>query len=88
MTKKHFETRAIHAGQEDDIHQSLNPPLYMSSTFTFKDVQQADDTFSFKRLKTFSTSIIASSTNDPIAIVIPPRVIVLIVIPIIARFLI
>jgi methionine-gamma-lyase len=49
MKSKHFATRAIHAHQEPDVHQTLNPPLYMTSTFTFTDVQQADDTFSFKR---------------------------------------
>ncbi len=47
--KPHFDTLAIHAGEEKDQHQALNPPIYMSSTFTFNDIQQADDTFSFKR---------------------------------------
>lgn len=37
--------------------------------------------FSFSRLYTFSTSMIASSTSAPIAIAIPPRLIVLIVRP-------
>jgi hypothetical protein len=37
--------------------------------------------FSRRRRKTFSTSMIASSTSAPMAIVSPPRVIVLIVIP-------
>jgi methionine-gamma-lyase len=45
----HFDTLAIHAGEEKDQHQALNPPIYMSSTFTFNDIEQADDTFSFKR---------------------------------------
>ena len=44
-----FETLAVHAGAEEDQHQALNPPLYMSSSFSFKDLQQADDTFSFAR---------------------------------------
>ncbi len=47
--KLHFDTLSIHAGAEPDQHQALNPPIYMSSTFTFNDLQQADDTFSFKR---------------------------------------
>ena len=38
--------------------------------------------FSFSLLNTFSTSIIASSTREPMAIVIPPRLIVLMVMPI------
>lgn len=46
---KKFATLAIHAGSDKDQHHALNPPLYLSSTFTFDSVQQADDTFSFKR---------------------------------------
>lgn len=49
LQQEKFVTRAIHFGEEEDMHQSLNAPIYMSSTFTFKDIQQADDTFSFKR---------------------------------------
>lgn len=45
----HFDTLAIHAGEEKDQNQALNAPIYMSSTFTFDSIQQADDTFSFKR---------------------------------------
>lgn len=45
----HFETLAIHAGEEKDQHQALTAPIYMSSTFIFDSIQQADDTFSFKR---------------------------------------
>ena len=37
--------------------------------------------FSRRRLKTFSTSIMASSTRTPMAIAMPPRLIVLIVYP-------
>lgn len=44
-----FETLAIHAAEKDNEHQALEPPLYLSSTFTFKDVEQADDTFTFRR---------------------------------------
>jgi len=47
--KLHFDTLSIHAEAESNQHQALNPPIYMSSTFTFNDLQQADDTFSFKR---------------------------------------
>jgi len=45
----HIETLAIHAAEQHDLNQSLNPPIYMTSTFSFSDLQQADDTFSFKR---------------------------------------
>lgn len=48
--KLHFDTLAIHGEHEEkDINQALNQPLYLTSTFTFEDIQQADDTFSFKR---------------------------------------
>ncbi|MFW6119894.1 MAG: trans-sulfuration enzyme family protein [Petrotogales bacterium] len=52
MNKKRefsFDTLAIHAGEEEDQHQSLNNPVYLTSTFTFKDIKQAQDTFDFKR---------------------------------------
>jgi len=49
IKNSHFDTLAIHAGESGDQHQALSPPIYMSSTFTFEDLQQADDTFSFKR---------------------------------------
>lgn len=45
----HFDTLAIHAAEKIDQNQALNPPIYMTSTFTFTDLQQADDTFNFKR---------------------------------------
>ncbi|HAA86097.1 MAG TPA: methionine gamma-lyase [Kosmotogaceae bacterium] len=45
----HIETLAIHGAEQSEQNQSLNPPIYMTSTFTFTDLQQADDTFSFKR---------------------------------------
>jgi len=47
--KPKFDTLAIHGATQDDQNQSLNDPIYMTSTFTFKDLEQADDTFSFKR---------------------------------------
>ncbi|HQN61259.1 PLP-dependent aspartate aminotransferase family protein [Mesotoga prima] len=47
--KQHFDTLSIHAAEQEDQNQSLNPPIYMTSTFTFTDLQQAEDTFSFKR---------------------------------------
>ncbi len=47
--KFNFDTLAIHAGEEEDQHQALNNPVYLTSTFTFKDIKQAEDTFDFKR---------------------------------------
>jgi len=47
--KRNFDTLAIHGANQEDQNQSLNNPIYMTSTFTFKDLDQADDTFSFKR---------------------------------------
>ncbi len=44
-----FATLAIHAAERPNEHQALEPPLYLSSTFTFNDVEQADDTFTFRR---------------------------------------
>jgi methionine-gamma-lyase len=43
IKSKNIETLAIHAGEESDQHQSLNPPIYMISTFTFKDIEHTDD---------------------------------------------
>lgn len=47
--KYHFDTLSIHAAEQADQHQALNAPIYMTSTFTFTDLQQAEDTFNFKR---------------------------------------
>jgi methionine-gamma-lyase len=44
-----FDTLAIHAGEENEQHHALAPPIYMTSTFTFDSLKEADDTFSFKR---------------------------------------
>jgi methionine-gamma-lyase len=42
----HFETKAIHAGYEARNHfDSLNPPIYQSSTFTFSSLQQGANRF-------------------------------------------
>ncbi|MCF6288189.1 MAG: methionine gamma-lyase [Proteobacteria bacterium] len=41
-----FQTRAIHYGYDPkQFHGSLNPPLYMTSTFAFDNVQQGSDAF-------------------------------------------
>ena len=54
----------------------------LNTTFkTGRRSASGSNRFSLRRLYTFSTSTMASSTSDPIAIAIPPRLIVLIVIP-------
>lgn len=41
-----FQTRAIHYGYDaKKFHGSLNPPIYMTSTFAFDNVQQGADAF-------------------------------------------
>ena len=47
MNKKaKFQTRAIHLGYDaKNFHGSLNPPLYMTSTFAFDTVKQGADAF-------------------------------------------
>ena len=46
---KSFETLAIHAGEkEGKAKNALNNPIYMTSTFTFENLDHAEKTFSFK----------------------------------------
>jgi methionine-gamma-lyase len=41
-----FQTRAIHFGYDPkQFHGSLNPPVYMTSTFAFDSVEQGGDAF-------------------------------------------
>ncbi|MEC9489174.1 MAG: PLP-dependent aspartate aminotransferase family protein [Halanaerobium sp.] len=43
-----FATLAIHGGQEgENPAHALNYPIFMTSTFTFRDLKHAGDTFSF-----------------------------------------
>ena len=53
MVLKHkqqgFSTKSIHACGTNNEHQALNDPLYLNSTFDFKSIQQAQDTFNFDR---------------------------------------
>ena len=45
--KLSFATRSVHAGYNSADHQgSLNPPIYMTSTFAFDDVAQGAGRFS------------------------------------------
>jgi methionine-gamma-lyase len=42
-----FATRAVHSGYDSsDSHGSLNPPIYMTSTFCFDSVEQGAERFS------------------------------------------
>lgn len=47
--KLHFDTISIHGGEDSNPERSLNYPIFMTSTFTFDDIQHAEDTFSFKK---------------------------------------
>lgn len=65
-TNTKFQTRAIHYGYDaKQFHGSLNPPLYMTSTFAFDNVQQGADAFEgenqhyiYSRLGTPSQSLL------------------------------
>lgn len=65
-TKTKFQTRAIHYGYDaKQFHGSLNPPLYMTSTFAFDNVKQGADAFEgenqhyiYSRLGTPSQSLL------------------------------
>lgn len=62
----HFQTRAIHFGYDaKQFHGSLNPPLYMTSTFAFDNVKQGSEAFEgennhyiYSRLGTPSQSLL------------------------------
>lgn len=44
--KKRFETMLIHKGySSQDFHDSLNPPIFHSSTFTFSTAEQGEKRF-------------------------------------------
>lgn len=46
MRKKHFETRAIHAGYQTTCNRgSLTPPIYQTSTFVFDSAEQGGRRF-------------------------------------------
>ena len=71
MTEKkvHFDTLAIHAGEQKDQHKALNPPIYMTSTFTFDNICDADDAFSFK-----SKAYVYTRGNNPTINILERRV--------------
>jgi len=44
-----FDTQSIHAGgKHGNPEHALNPPIFMTSTFTFDDTDKVDDVMSFK----------------------------------------
>ena len=45
-----FTTRAIHAGSEWNRTSSLTPPIFQSSTFTLKDLEEGVATVSYTHL--------------------------------------
>jgi len=44
-----FETMAIHGSEGEDPHRALTPPLYMTSTFTFPNVEEMGRVLSGER---------------------------------------
>ena len=48
MKKRKFATRAIHGGQEKEFARALNPPIFMTSTFSFPSLEQAEGVFDFQ----------------------------------------
>ncbi|ADK80549.1 trans-sulfuration enzyme family protein [Sediminispirochaeta smaragdinae] len=50
MSSRHgFETRQIHAGSTGpNPEKALNPPIFMTSTFTFDSIAAVDDVMSFR----------------------------------------
>ena len=56
--QKSFATRAIHHGYDaQDEQGALNPPIYMSSTFTFETAEAGGDMFAGEREGHFYTRI-------------------------------
>ncbi len=46
--KKHFDSMAIHVDKQDS-HNALVQPIYMTSTFTFDNMQHVDEFFELER---------------------------------------
>jgi methionine-gamma-lyase len=56
-----FDTLAIHGGsQGKNPHNAVNPPIFMSSTFEFNDLDHAEDVFSF-----VSSDYVYTRGNNP-----------------------
>lgn len=70
MTKKyHFETLALHAGQTIDATQSRGVPVYRTSSYVFKNTQNAANLFGLKELGYIYTRL-----GDPTTAVLEERV--------------
>lgn len=48
MTKYNFETNSIHSGAKQVPERALNYPIFMTSTFSFDNLDQVEKTFSFE----------------------------------------
>lgn len=48
MKAKHFQTKAIHAGGGSKPAKSLNDPIFLTSAFTFENLEAAEEAFTFK----------------------------------------
>ncbi len=46
IRNKKFETRAVHAGVEENEHGAVVPPIYQTSTFKFRNVEHGANLFS------------------------------------------
>ncbi len=56
-----FETRAIHAGADSsNAEHALNPPIFMTSSFTFDNIEAAEAVMSFK-----SNDYVYTRGNNP-----------------------
>lgn len=56
-----FDTRAIHSGHTGhNPEKALNPPIFMTSTFTFDSIQDVQDVMAFK-----STDYVYTRGNNP-----------------------
>ncbi len=43
--KSRFDTMLVHGGQQQDPLMAVNPPIYQTSTFAFRDAQEGADCF-------------------------------------------
>lgn len=48
MKAKHFRTQAIHAGGDAKPANALNDPIFLTSAFTFENLEAAEAAFAFK----------------------------------------
>lgn len=65
MSKKnyHFETLALHAGQQIDATQSRGVPVYRTSSFVFKNTEHAANLFGLKELGNIYARLMNPTTD-------------------------